>query len=135
VGEDGEEDAIHGGAVLEDTHGSGAAPDLAEAPLDGIGGSHALALCGPGRAGPAGDGAAAGLGQRVRSRRRRYHTIAYSQGEGSLQALLGATGPIHKNRPSYLPILFPLPVACGAVDGRWVVTRNPGQLEETGSQN
>jgi len=57
-------------------------------------------------------------------------TIAYSQGEGGKQARLWATGPIRKNRPGYLPILFPLPVACGAVDGRWAVVKNPGQLND-----
>lgn len=57
-------------------------------------------------------------------------TIAYSQGEGGKQARLWATGPIRKNRPGYLPILFPLPVACGAVEGRWTVVKNPGQLND-----
>ena len=61
--------------------------------------------------------------------------IAYSQGEGGRQARLWATAPIRKNRPGYLPILFPLPVACGAVQGSWEVTRNPGQLGEPDSQN
>ena len=61
--------------------------------------------------------------------------IAYSEGEGGRQARLWATGPIRKNRPGYLPILFPLPVACGAVQGRWAVTRNPGQLGTPDSQN
>src|SRR6185295_20083168 len=56
--------------------------------------------------------------------------IAYSQGEGGRQARLWATGPIRKNRPGYLPTLFPLPVACGAVQGSWEVTRNPGQVGE-----
>jgi hypothetical protein len=54
--------------------------------------------------------------------------IAYSQGEGGRQARLWATGPISKNRPGYLPTLFALPVACGAVDGSWAVTKNPGKL-------
>ena len=44
VGEDGEENAIHAGTVLEDAHGPGAAAHLAEAALDGVGGAHALAL-------------------------------------------------------------------------------------------
>ena len=57
-------------------------------------------------------------------------TIAYSQGEGGKQARLWATGPIRKNRPGYLPILFPLPVACGAVEGRWMVVKNPGRLND-----
>lgn len=57
-------------------------------------------------------------------------TIAYSQGEGGKQARLWATAPIRKNRPGYLPILFPLPVACGAVEGRWTVVKNPGQLND-----
>jgi hypothetical protein len=54
--------------------------------------------------------------------------IAYSQGEGGRQARLWATGPIRKNKPGYLPALFALPVACGAVDGQWAVTKNPGKL-------
>jgi len=54
--------------------------------------------------------------------------IAYSQGEGGRQARLWATGPISKNRPGYLPTLFALPIACGAVDGSWVATKNPGKL-------
>ena len=62
-------------------------------------------------------------------------TVAYSQAEGGHQARLWATGPIRKNRPGYLPILFPLPVACGAVNGRWEVTSNPGRLDESDSQN
>ncbi len=36
VCEDGEEDAFHGGSVGEDAHGSGPAPDFAEAAFDGI---------------------------------------------------------------------------------------------------
>ena len=43
MGEDGEEDAVHGGAVLEGTHGAGAATDLAEFALDGVCGAHGLA--------------------------------------------------------------------------------------------
>ena len=54
--------------------------------------------------------------------------IAYSQGEGGRQARLWATGPIRKNQPGYLPTLFALPIACGAVDGSWAVTKNPGKL-------
>jgi hypothetical protein len=54
--------------------------------------------------------------------------IAFSQGEGGRQARLWATGPIRKNRPEYLPRLVALPVACGAVDGSWAVTKNPGKL-------
>jgi hypothetical protein len=44
VGEDGEEDAVHGCAILEDAHGAGSATDLAEAPFDGVGGSHRPSL-------------------------------------------------------------------------------------------
>lgn len=44
MGEDGEQDAIHAGFVLKGAHGSGAAPDLSEATLDGIGGAHSAAL-------------------------------------------------------------------------------------------
>ena len=44
VGEDGEEDAVHGGSNLEDAHGAGSAADLAKAAFDGVGGSHRLAL-------------------------------------------------------------------------------------------
>ncbi len=42
--EDGEEDAIHGGSVLENAHGSGPSPDFSETPFDGVGGSHGLSL-------------------------------------------------------------------------------------------
>jgi hypothetical protein len=61
--------------------------------------------------------------------------IAYSQGEGGKQSRIWATGPIRHNRPGYLPILFPIPVTCGAVEGRWEVTKNPGTLDEGGDQN
>jgi hypothetical protein len=54
--------------------------------------------------------------------------LAYSQAEGGRQARLLATAPIAHNRPSYLPGLADLPVACGAVDQRWEVTANPGLL-------
>ena len=40
----------------------------------------------------------------------------------------GRRVPSAKNRPGYLPTLFALPVACGAVDGNWLVTKNPGKL-------
>ena len=42
--EDGEEDAVHGGSVLENAHGSGPSPDFSETPFDGVGGSHGLSL-------------------------------------------------------------------------------------------
>ena len=42
--EDGEEDSVHGGSVLEDAHGPGPSPHLAEAALDGVCGSHGLSL-------------------------------------------------------------------------------------------
>ena len=44
MGEDGEENAIHGGFVLEGAHGAGSAADLAESAFDGIGGAHGAAL-------------------------------------------------------------------------------------------
>jgi hypothetical protein len=44
VCEDGEEDAVHGGSVGEDAHGSGPAADFAESSFDGIGGAHGLAV-------------------------------------------------------------------------------------------
>src|ERR671919_2934380 len=44
VDEDGEQDAFHGGLVLEGAHGPGAPADLAEAALDRVGGAHRLAL-------------------------------------------------------------------------------------------
>lgn len=46
MSEDGEQDTIHGGPVLEDAHGTGAAADFAEAAFDGVDGAHALALFG-----------------------------------------------------------------------------------------
>lgn len=54
VREDGEEDAVHGGAILEYAYGPNAAADLAEAALDGIGGTVPLALLEGGIA-PAGE--------------------------------------------------------------------------------
>jgi hypothetical protein len=56
-------------------------------------------------------------------------TIAYSEAEGGRQARILATGPIARNRPRYLPGITQVPVACGAVSGRWEVTSNPGSLE------
>lgn len=44
MGEDGEQDAVHGGSVGEDAHGPGPAADFAESALDGVGGAHGLAL-------------------------------------------------------------------------------------------
>jgi hypothetical protein len=44
VGEDGEEDAVHRGSILEDAHGPCSAADLAEAAFDGVGGPHGLAF-------------------------------------------------------------------------------------------
>ena len=44
VCEDGEQDSVHGGTVLEGSHGSYPSPDFAEASFDGIGGSDLLAL-------------------------------------------------------------------------------------------
>ena len=44
VGKDGEENAVHGGPVLEDAHGAGSAADLAEPAFDGVGGSHRPSL-------------------------------------------------------------------------------------------
>ena len=44
MGEDAEQDAFHGGSVLEDPHGAGSAAHLAEAALDGAGATHGLAL-------------------------------------------------------------------------------------------
>ena len=43
--EDGEEDTVHRGCVLEDPHGRGSSADLAETAFDGVGGSHGFALC------------------------------------------------------------------------------------------
>ena len=44
MGEDGEQDAIHAGFVLECARGPGPSADLSEAPLDGICGAHGAAL-------------------------------------------------------------------------------------------
>ena len=44
VDEDGEEDAVHGGLVLEGSHGAGAPAHLPEPAFDGVGGSHLLSL-------------------------------------------------------------------------------------------
>ena len=43
MGENGEEDALDRGSVGADAHGSGASADLAEAPLDSVGGPGRLA--------------------------------------------------------------------------------------------
>ena len=56
MGEDGEEDAVHGGLVLEGAHRAGAAADLAEAALDRVGGADRLAL---------GEGGVAEAGEQV----------------------------------------------------------------------
>ena len=40
VHEDGEQDAVHRGLVLEGAHRAGAAADFAEAPLDRVGNRH-----------------------------------------------------------------------------------------------
>jgi len=56
VGEDGEEDAVHGGSILEDAHGAGSATDLAEAAFNGVGGSDRLAF---------GEGLVAKAGQKL----------------------------------------------------------------------
>jgi hypothetical protein len=69
---------------------------------------------------PSQDDLAAGLG------------IAYSQAEGGRQERIFATTQIAKNRPLYLPSVMVIPVACGAINGRWEVTENPGQLEPQG---
>ncbi len=58
--------------------------------------------------------------------------IAYSQAESARQARIFATAPIVKNRPAYLPSVTPVPVTCGAVNGRWDVTGNPGDLTSQG---
>ena len=60
---DGEEDKVHGGAIQEHAHGSGAPADFAEAALDGIGGAGSFSLCLP-LVGVASRGGA-GLGQGV----------------------------------------------------------------------
>ena len=44
MSEDGEQDAIHAGSVLESAHGSGAPHDFAETALDGVGGAHGAAV-------------------------------------------------------------------------------------------
>jgi hypothetical protein len=62
-------------------------------------------------------------------------SIAYSEAEGGRQTRIFATGPIVRNRPRYLPGLTQLPVACGAVNGRWEVTSNPGGLEGVETPN
>ncbi|MEX2647713.1 MAG: extracellular solute-binding protein [Alphaproteobacteria bacterium] len=46
MGELGEQNTVHGGTVLEDAHGPGPSSDLAEAALDGVGGSHSASLVG-----------------------------------------------------------------------------------------
>src|SRR5712691_3918940 len=46
MGEDGEEDSIHGCLVLEGAHGACASSDFAESALDGVGGADRLALIG-----------------------------------------------------------------------------------------
>ena len=56
-------------------------------------------------------------------------TIAYSEAESGKQTRIFATGPIVKNRPLYLPGFASVPVACGAVNGHWDVTSNPGLLD------
>jgi hypothetical protein len=58
--------------------------------------------------------------------------IAYSEAESGRQSRIYATTQIVKNRPLYLPSVTPVPVTCGAVDGRWDVTGNPGLLEPQG---
>ena len=42
--EDGEQDAIHGGTILEDAHGPGASSYFSEPAFDGIGGAHSLSF-------------------------------------------------------------------------------------------
>ena len=44
MNEDGEQDAVHGGTVLEHAHGAGAASDLAEPAFDGVCGAHGFSL-------------------------------------------------------------------------------------------
>jgi hypothetical protein len=58
--------------------------------------------------------------------------IAYSEAESGRQERIYATTQIVKNRPLYLPSVMVVPVACGAVNGRWDVTGNPGLLEPQG---
>ena len=56
MAEDGEEDAVHEGAILKDADGPGSAADLAEATFDGVGGAHRLAF---------GEGLVAKAGQKL----------------------------------------------------------------------
>src|ERR1700751_1577778 len=42
--EDGEQDAVHAGSVLERAHGPGPSPDFAESSFDGVGGSYFAAF-------------------------------------------------------------------------------------------
>jgi hypothetical protein len=58
--------------------------------------------------------------------------IAYAEADSGRQARIFATTQIVKNRPLYLPSVMPIPVTCGAVNGRWDVTGNPGLLEPQG---
>ena len=44
VREDGEQDVVYGGSILEGPHGPGSAPDFTEASLDGVGSAHGFAL-------------------------------------------------------------------------------------------
>ena len=44
MSKDGEEDAVHRGSILKDAHGAGSSADLAEASLDGVGGSDGFAV-------------------------------------------------------------------------------------------
>ena len=44
VCEDSEQDSVHGGSVLEGSHGSCPSPDFAESSFDGVGGPDLLAL-------------------------------------------------------------------------------------------
>jgi hypothetical protein len=59
--------------------------------------------------------------------------IAYSQAESGRQTRIFATTQIVKNRPLYLPSVMVVPVTCGAVDGRWDITGNPGVIEPQGN--
>jgi len=56
-------------------------------------------------------------------------SIAYSEAEGGRQTRIFATGPIVRNRPLYLPNIDDVPITCGAKEGRWDVTDNPGKLQ------
>jgi hypothetical protein len=58
--------------------------------------------------------------------------IAYSEAEHGRQTRIFSTGPLVRNQPLYLPNISYVPVTCGAVDGRWTVTNNPGLLEPAG---